>query len=141
MKTSYYGRAKQITWPDQPVAISRGIPYWYRGRVMQELAPTRAMLALPNDEFEAQMRARLDALNPQEIAEKLGPNAVLLCWEKPFDRCHRRMVAEWLEEALGIEIPELGYTRSETPAYATMHPKAPAPQPKSQRGPVQMTLL
>ena len=34
---------------------------------------------------------------------------VLLCWEdlsKPNEWCHRRMIAEWLEQELGISVPE-----------------------------------
>ena len=29
-------------------------------------------------------------------------------------RCHRRLVAEWLEEKLGIVVPELGHERGES---------------------------
>ena len=32
------------------------------------------------------------------VAEELGPDAILLCWESFNVRCHRRLVAEWLEE-------------------------------------------
>jgi hypothetical protein len=30
----------------------------------------------------------------------------LLCWEAPGKFCHRRLVAAWLEDALGIDVPE-----------------------------------
>lgn len=55
-----------------------------------------------------------------EIYQTLGENALLLCWEKPGDACHRRFVAEWLEAALGIEIPEYGFDRSVSPLYEEM---------------------
>ena len=29
-------------------------------------------------------------------------------------RCHRRLVAEWLEEKLGIVVPELDHERAES---------------------------
>ena len=32
---------------------------------------------------------------------------VLLCWEGPDKFCHRRIVAKWFEDSLGIEVPEL----------------------------------
>lgn len=51
----------------------------------------------------------LKPLNPQEIYEVLGENAVLLCFEKPTKFCHRFLVAAWLERKLGIEVDELGY--------------------------------
>jgi hypothetical protein len=50
----------------------------------------------------------------------LGENAVLLCWEKPWDACHRCLVAEWLEAALGLEIPEHGFDRIAYSAYDEM---------------------
>jgi len=39
------------------------------------------------------------------VYEELGENAVLLCWEKD-GFCHRHLVADWLQEKLGIEIKE-----------------------------------
>jgi hypothetical protein len=59
-------------------------------------------------------RKLLGSLDAKQVAEELGPNAILLCWE-PFNvRLHRRLVAEWLEEKLGILVPELGHERSES---------------------------
>lgn len=49
----------------------------------------------------------LRQLDPQAIWQELGEDAVLLCWEKPGDFCHRRLVAEWLEKRLGVTIKEL----------------------------------
>ena len=31
----------------------------------------------------------------------------MLCWEPPGKFCHRRLVAKWLEEHLGVDVPEL----------------------------------
>jgi len=120
MQTSCFSRLKLITPPAYPVAISVGLPPWYRGDARPELAPTRAMLKLSHEEYEPRMRAILAKLDPAQIYRLLGAEAVLLCWEKPFLLCHRRMVAEWLEDALGLVIPELGYSREATPAYALM---------------------
>ena len=33
-------------------------------------------------------------------------------------RCHRRLVAEWLEEKLGIVVPELGHERAESVPFS-----------------------
>ena len=55
----------------------------------------------------------LNNLNPQEVYNKLGDNAVLLCYEKYADIeqgktfCHRHIVAKWLKEKLGVEVKEL----------------------------------
>ena len=55
----------------------------------------------------------LSKLNPQQVFDELGDNAVLLCYEKYANIengttfCHRRMVAKWLEQNLGIKVDEL----------------------------------
>jgi uncharacterized protein (DUF488 family) len=54
----------------------------------------------------------LDKLDPGEVAYELGSEAVLLCWEAPGRFCHRRLVATWLEEALGVDVPECAIARS-----------------------------
>ena len=57
----------------------------------------------------------LAPLDPQKVWDDLhalagGHEPVLLCHEhlrKPDEWCHRRMVAEWFEQALGIAVPEM----------------------------------
>ena len=51
-------------------------------------------------------KEELDKLDPKQVYEELGENAVLLCWEKSSDFCHRHLVSEWLSEKLGIEVKE-----------------------------------
>lgn len=120
MQTSYFGNVKNIPEGLEAVGIARGNPRGYRGRSYKELAPTRAMLKLSREEYDRQFEAILDQLDPQRVYEDLGENTVLLCWEAPGVWCHRRRVAEWLEAALGVEIPELGEAREETLAYHAM---------------------
>jgi hypothetical protein len=57
-------------------------------------------------------REVLDKLDPVKVFQELGSDAVLLCWEPPGKFCHRRLVAVWLEEALGIEVPEYVLSQS-----------------------------
>lgn len=45
-------------------------------------------------------------LNPNDILKELGEDAVLLCYEKPGDFCHRHLVSQWLNEN-GIRCSEL----------------------------------
>ena len=45
----------------------------------------------------------------KEIASLFGEDASLLCYEKPGDFCHRRIVAEWLEKGTGVVVPELKF--------------------------------
>jgi hypothetical protein len=97
------------------VAISRGVPRFYKGRRYLALAPPRWLLKAKDPElFDQEYRKQLDALDARQVAEELGPNAILLCWESFNVRCHRRLVAEWLEEKLGIVVPEVDHERSES---------------------------
>jgi hypothetical protein len=78
-----------------------------------QLAPTWPMLKMSSEDYKVHFDKILDGLDPRKVLSELPDGAVLLCWERPFDCCHRRRVAEWLEEACGIEVTELGYQRSQ----------------------------
>ena len=67
--------------------------------------------------------AILERLDPATVVKELEllvepDEPVLLCWERPpltaTNWCHRTMVAEWLEEKLGMSVPEI--TAVEEPA-------------------------
>src|ERR1039458_1845180 len=58
------------------------------------------------------------------------PFAIILCWESFNVRCHRRLVAEWLEEKLGIVVPELDHERTESLPFSEQPSKWDA-KPKS----------
>jgi uncharacterized protein (DUF488 family) len=90
----------------EAVAISRGVPRGWYGRRYMALAPTRAMLQLINTEFDKAYAEMLSRLDPLKVMNDLGQDAILLCWEQPGEKCHRRQVAEWLENSLGIFVPE-----------------------------------
>ena len=49
----------------------------------------------------------LDKLNPFEVYKELGSNAVLLCYEKPNEFCHRHIVADWLFRTTGNKVMEI----------------------------------
>ena len=104
-------------------AISRGLPRFYDGKVYEPLRPTRQMLRAGDEGFDRMYSELLSKLDPRKVLEDLGTEAILLCWENPaphWHKCHRRLVAEWLEAALGIEITEMGFLRREVPAYGAM---------------------
>lgn len=113
MKTSYF--SSKLWHGKNAVAISRGIPEWYKGRVYKALAPSWDLVRI-NDTEEYTRRYRNEVLNrldPKKVYKDLGDDAILLCWEKPGDFCHRRIVAEWLENELGIIVPEILATRKD----------------------------
>src|SRR6266480_2580914 len=89
------------------------------GKRYMLLAPPRWLLKTKDPElFDREYRKQLDSLDAKQVAEELGPDAILLCWESFNVRCHRRLVAEWLEEKLGIVVPELGHPRSESVPFS-----------------------
>jgi len=128
--TSNFARSSKH--PDA-VAISQGVPRWYKGRRYMTLAPPRWFLNAKDPElFDREYRKQLDALDAQQVAGDLGPDAILLCWESFNVRCHRRLVAEWLEERLGIIVPELDHERSESIPFSeqpSKWDKEPKPEP------------
>ena|SRR5579864_849021 len=104
--------AKSGKHPDA-VAISQGVPRFYPVKRYMLLAPPRSLLKAKDPQlFHQEYRKQLELLDAKQVAEELGPNAILLCWESFNVRCHRRLVAEWLEEKLGIVVPELGHERA-----------------------------
>jgi uncharacterized protein DUF488 len=99
----------------EAVAISQGLPRFYRGKRYMPLAPPRWLLKAKDPElFKGEYRKQLESLDARQVAEELGPHAILLCWESFNVRCHRRLVAEWLEEKLGLVVPELGHEGAES---------------------------
>ena len=110
--------AKSAKHPDA-VAISQGVPRFYGGKRYMPLAPPRWLLKSKDPElFDREYLKQLDSLDARQVAEELGPNAILLYWESFNVRCHRRLAAEWLEEKLGIVVPELGHERSESMPFS-----------------------
>jgi uncharacterized protein YeaO (DUF488 family) len=113
MKTSCFAKRRAASDPNA-VAISRGVPRWFKGRVYDPLRPSWDLVRAAkegtstNEEYERRYRTEvLDGLDPAVVRRELGDDAILLCWEKPGAACHRRIVARWLEEKLGIEVGEV----------------------------------
>ncbi len=108
MKTSNFSRiCRQPSDFGSSVSIALRAPNWYRGRRYPFLAPRRAMLKMAEAIYRVEYQKILDKLDPHKVFADLGENAILLCWEAPGKFCHRRLVAEWLEKHLGVNVPEL----------------------------------
>ena len=58
-----------------------------------KLAPTAASLRATEAEYDRDFAALLRGLDPHQLYDELGENAVLLCFCKVGCRCHRRLVA------------------------------------------------
>lgn len=110
VETSSFRRAKG---DPRCVAISARVPKGYSNRRCKKLAPPYWMVRksksgeITDEEFERQFTEYvLEKLDAREILDEIGDDAVLLCWEKAGEFCHRKLVAEWLSRELGIEVKE-----------------------------------
>jgi len=94
------------------ISIARSTPRGWTGATYWKLAPPWKLIADYKQDgdkakyTEGYYKLVLDKLDPNEVYAELK-DKVLLCWESPGDFCHRRLVAEWLEKNLSIEVPEL----------------------------------
>jgi hypothetical protein len=85
-------------------------------RVYKALAPGPWFNSVDKPEYERRYAEQLAQLDPAQVRADLEGLAgehepVLLCWEKPpFSEknwCHRRLVARWLLDTSGLQVPEL----------------------------------
>jgi len=117
MNTSYFAKLKSIT---NPLSISGKAPDWYSGPQYRILAPKYGFFsAYKAGEIDSvgytecyydQVLRHLDASQVyQYLVQTYGENVTLLCYEKPGDFCHRRLVADWFETYLGIPVLELKF--------------------------------
>jgi hypothetical protein len=111
MMTSNFARHNIEKLPNA-VSIARSSRL-FKVRRYTQLIPSRDLftkyLAGILNEMEYAIEYRRDVLyklDPVNVAQELGSDTVLLCWEAPGKFCHRRLVAAWLEDALGIDVPE-----------------------------------
>ena len=102
------------------ICISLGAPRGAPGgyRIFKKLAPTREILKIHDqEEYRRRFRAEvLGPLDPKATWDELhrlanGAEPVLQCFERPpftaDNWCHRRMVADWFAETLGVMVDEL----------------------------------
>lgn len=112
MYTSYFGNMKKLPEGYNLISISRMCPKGIKVKMYGKLAPSAELLRDYKsglmawaDYTERYKSETLSKLDPHVVAKELGENAILLCYEKSNDNCHRHIVAEWLREA-GIQISE-----------------------------------
>jgi hypothetical protein len=110
-----------------PVGLSRGVPRGKSGyQRLRELEPGPWFKSVPPERYLMLYEQILDRLDPSAIRERLlgyGDIPVMLCWEAAHDCqsgdkwCHRHIVAQWLEDCLGIEVQEVGFPNLDRFAY------------------------
>lgn len=113
MQTSYFARMNSKNFKGRnlnAVSIARSCRYW-SGRTYKPLMPTWDIIKINDSvEYERVYRERiLSKLDPLEVWNDLGEDAILLCHESAAkiesgeEFCHRTMVAKWLEEELWLQ--------------------------------------
>jgi len=108
MKTSYFAVYKGT----DGVSIARRTPSWCKCKEYPSLFPPWEIIMKykkdGNKEYytEQYYSLILSKLDPKKVYEDLK-DSVLLCYEKSGDFCHRRLVAKWIETALGIPVEEV----------------------------------
>jgi hypothetical protein len=117
MKTSYFAKYKGLDGPG--VCIAGKAPEYnteWGYLIYKPLAPKYWFFKKYKEDgdenyyTEQYYKCVLNQLDPVKIYEEFK-DCVLLCYEKPGDFCHRRIVAKWLETELGIVVPEITYVR------------------------------
>ncbi len=109
--TSNFARAGRL--PDA-VSISRGKPRWYDGRSFDLLAPSWDWIKNYQrgvwnwNQYAAAYNGLLSELDAENVVAALGENAVMCCFCKPTERCHRQLVSRYLLRECGLIVLELG---------------------------------
>jgi hypothetical protein len=103
------------------VGISRGVPRHRRGyHRLCQLFPGPWFNSVDPQTYLDRYDEILACLDPATIRDRLlafGDMPVMLCYEHADDIqagskwCHRHLAAQWLEDTLGIPVPELGHPR------------------------------
>jgi uncharacterized protein YeaO (DUF488 family) len=97
------------------VCIARFPPRFipFKGPKYIDLAPSKLLLkawksgTINEKEYTDRFyQETLSRTTPGKVLQDLGEESILLCYEKPGQFCHRQLVGKWLEEALGIAVPE-----------------------------------
>lgn len=113
--TSYFSNAKKLGANNiEIIGISLYPPKWFTGVSIKSLAPSYSIFKYSNTEeeytarFKAEVLSRLDAKSIYERIKSFsnGKDVALCCFEKPYEFCHRHLVAEWLNANLGIDVEE-----------------------------------
>ena len=119
--TSYFAKTKQlIEMGLRPVCVAGYAPKFFfdtsNAHFYPDLAPRREWFwewkskHLSNEWYiEKYNETVLSKLNPEKVLSDLGDNAVMLCYEKPTDFCHRHLIAEWLERTTGTNVKEIQF--------------------------------
>jgi uncharacterized protein (DUF488 family) len=112
--TSYFARLEELRKAGiVPVGIAVHPPKWFSGPSLLYLAPRADMLKLASHEYDIRFQNILANLRPVEVKQDIErlqnyfkKDVALLCFEKDWNDCHRKKVAEWLNLKFGWDVTE-----------------------------------
>jgi len=111
MKTSYFAKVRNL-YGANLISIALKTPPGFKGTIYTRLAPTYELLnkwknkKINEREYIEEYLQILNKLDPHKIYQQLGEDAILLCYEKSGDFCHRHIVADWFKK-YGYDVEEL----------------------------------
>lgn len=123
--TSYYAISGENK---NAIGISNTHPDFFKGAVLSRLAPPWQLVVsrregrIDDEEFAAKYLECLDedrGLNAESIYNLIPDEAVLLCYEKSGDFCHRRVLADFLESHLNIQVKEIAKDSEDPKTHKT----------------------
>lgn len=111
MRTSYFAKFNDEKFG---VSISRVTPKWSNiTKEYKALAPSWSLVSdyksgkIDKDGYTKRYyEETLSKLDAKKVYNDLK-DKVLLCYEKKGDFCHRHIVANWIENELGIKVEEI----------------------------------
>ena len=103
-----------------PIGIALWKPRFYNGEEYKTLAPDQRTLVrkkngtIDERQYTEEFKEKLANLDAEKVFQDLkrisqGKDIVLCCYERPEAFCHRHIVAEWLNEQLGITVEEIQF--------------------------------
>lgn len=117
--TGYYAKLKKYENEGlYPIAISGKVPSFYTKAYWSDFAPRYDMFLewksgkIDNSQYTVQYKEWLNSLDKQEIRDIIkeledeNKTIIFLCYEKSGEFCHRHVLADWLEENLGMRVEE-----------------------------------
>lgn len=116
MKQFYTSNYKRSGMNPAAIGISYVVPGSFHGITHGGLAPTLELISavkwdtdrITQDEYAVRYIELLKERGntPQQIIESFSDGTIFLCYEDPGEFCHRRVLADWIEEETGMFLPE-----------------------------------
>lgn len=109
--TSYFAKCGH-----HPLAhpITAMCPPWVKDKSkwIKELAPTWSIVTaykegrITQERYEELYLLQLNRSSPHYVVAHIPPGAILLCYERPGEFCHRHIAAKWLMQVPGVTVEE-----------------------------------